>query len=371
MLAALAAASISLTAAPTAAYAQNPTNEARAAFQEGVRDFAAQRFAQALEAFRRAYRIRPHPSVLVNIANCQLALDQPQAALATFENYLTDAGATLTPAQRAPIDQAIATARQRLATITINAMPPGVQIFLDGELIGSAPIRHPVQVGPGPHVLEARTPGGPSQQFQTRLSPGGAATVTLDVVHQRSFGDASGIAEPIAPPPPPPPPPPVVIAPPPPPPPAVVLAPPPPPPVRVVTPPPPPPPPITTQPRRGSISPLVWVGTGTTLVLAGVGIGFGVYASSLSTDFDKIARQYMTTTDMAERDLLRRRGQSVADAYDQNRTIAWVTGGLAIASGVFTLGALIFLPRTSSTATRRVMLTPMLTQPGLSLSGSF
>ena len=67
---------------------------------------------------------------------------------------------------------------------------------------------------------------------------------------------------------------------------------------------------------------------------------------------------------------LRRRGQSVADAYDQNRTIAWVTGGLAIASGVFTVGALIFLPRTASTASR-VMLTPTLSQPGLILSGTF
>ena len=151
-----------LVAAPVAVHAQDPAAEARAAFQEGVRHFSAQRFAEALNAFQRAYRTRPHPAVLVNIANCQLALDQPQEAIASFERYLSDPAARVTDAQRAEIEHTIHDARQRLVTLTIVGQPAGAEIYIDGTLVGTSPLRGPRMVAAGPHVIEARMPGASS-----------------------------------------------------------------------------------------------------------------------------------------------------------------------------------------------------------------
>lgn len=91
---------VGLCVSPTVASAQAPSSEARASFQEGVQNFGARRFAEALVAFGPGLRVRPHPSVMVNIANCYLALEQPLEAISSFERYLHNA-AQVSPEQRA------------------------------------------------------------------------------------------------------------------------------------------------------------------------------------------------------------------------------------------------------------------------------
>ena len=172
MVAILSAAPVVCATGAAVAQPVDPAAEARAAFQEGVRNFAAQRYAEALVAFQRAYRTRPHPSVLVNIANCQLALDQPQEAIASFERYLSDPTANITDAQRMEIQGTLTEARLRVVTVTVLAQPPGAEVYIDGTLVGTAPLRGARLVAAGPHVFEARTPGAASVQHQARFEAG-------------------------------------------------------------------------------------------------------------------------------------------------------------------------------------------------------
>ena len=58
-------------ASPAAIEAQAEMS-AREHFQSGVSAFEAEEFESALASFRDAYRLQPHPTVLVNIANCYL-----------------------------------------------------------------------------------------------------------------------------------------------------------------------------------------------------------------------------------------------------------------------------------------------------------
>ena len=183
----LAAALALGAAAPATVYAQNPTAEARAAFQDGVQQYANRQFAEALESFRRAYRLRPHPSVLVNIANCYMNLDRPADAAATFERFLGDPTANPPPQQRAEVERALTEARSRMATITVIVNPPGSDVYLDGDLVGSSPLRQPLRTGPGPHVIEARERSGASVQHQVRVEGGGTMTLTLDVTARRTY----------------------------------------------------------------------------------------------------------------------------------------------------------------------------------------
>jgi tetratricopeptide (TPR) repeat protein len=376
------------------AQAQNASAEARAAFQEGVRQFSDRHFAEALEAFRRAYRTRPHPSVLVNIANCYLALEDPRQAISYFERFLGDPTNNASPQQRGEIQQALLNARRRLAQVQVFVQPAGAEVFVDGDLVGSAPLRRPLELGPGPHVIEARHQGSVTQQYQARLEPGAQLTITLDLVQGRSFVGSVPTPTPtpvvVAPPPTPvvvaPPPTPVVVAPPPTP---VVVAPPPtpvvvaPPPTPVVVTPPPPvvvaPPsdrPLDLRVNDGVVAPRArgpgagfWITLGLTVGFGATATGFAVYAENLATDFQVIARAHNAAPPGQQRDLLYQQATNYAQAVDQNRTIAIIMGGAAGASAI---AAVILLATGGSNNTRRpVTVSPAAAGHGAALNVTF
>ncbi len=379
------------------------TNEARAAFQTGVQAFAEQHYAEALESFRTAYRLRPHPSILVNIANCYARLNRPQDAISTFERFLNDPTVAPSAQQRAEIQAALAEARNHLATISVLVFPAGAEVFLDGDLVGTAPLRRPLQTGPGPHVIEARQPGGGTVQYQARVEGGGTVTLTLDIARNRAYiGSVAPEMQPPAPivAPPPPvvvvaPPPPVVVPPPPPvvvpPPPPVVVPPPPvvvPPPRPVVVPPPvrlavvPPsspvtrpvvPPPIDdgSSHSRG-VGAAFWTGLTVTVAATGTAIGFFFYANTLEDDYYRIVAAFNAESDPMRRSYYQALGYSYADAVDQNRLVSYIAGGLAGAAAAFTISAGVVSALSRSTPRRAsIQVTPNLLGNGLVVSGTF
>ena len=395
----LAAGALVLAALSQCPSAVAQTNEARVAFQAGVQAYAEQHYAEALESFRTAYRIRPHPSVLVNLANCYVALNRPQDAISTFERFLNDPTVTPTPQQRTEIESALAEARRHLATINVLVFPPGADVYLDGDLVGTSPLRRPLQTGPGPHVIEARQAGGGTIQHQARVEGGGTVTLTLDIARNRSYvGSVAPESQPPAP----------LATPPVPTPPVVAVV-----PVPVVVPatnvnvtrpvvrveparptrPTAPPSlpvarrvvapvvtgPIVVRPPSDSgsssprgIGPAFWTGLGITVAAAATSIGFVVYANSLEDDYYRIVSVFQAETDPSRRSYYQALGLSYADAVDQNRMISYITGGLAGAAAAFTIGAAIYGATGSSTPRRAsLQVLPSLRGNGLTLSGTF
>ena len=79
-----------------------------------VADYDAGRYDQALANFQEAFRLRPHPLVNVNIANCYDKLGKPLQAIFHFERFLeAEAG---TPAQRAEVTSALERLRKQVGT---------------------------------------------------------------------------------------------------------------------------------------------------------------------------------------------------------------------------------------------------------------
>ncbi len=391
----LLAGALALAALSHSPSALGQTNEARVAFQSGVQAYAAQHYAEALESFRTAYRIRPHPSVLVNIANCYVALNRPQDAISTFERFLNDPTVSPTPQQRTEIETALAEARRHLATINVLVFPPGADVYLDGDLVGTAPLRRPLQTGPGPHVIEARQPGGGTVQHQARVEGGGTVTLTLDIVRNRSF--IGSVAPEAAPPTP-------IAAPP------VVTPPRPAPPVVAVT-----PAPVVTPATNVNVTPPVariepvrpapllpvtrpvtdpsvsvrppsepgsssarglgagfWTGLSLTVAATGTAVGFVVYANSLEDDYYRIVALFQAQTDPSRRSYYQALGLSYADAVDQNRLVSYIVGGVAGAAAAFTIGAAIYGATSSSTPRRAsVQVLPSLRGDGITVSGTF
>lgn len=151
---------------------------ARTAFQSGVESYSAQRYAEALESFQAAYRIAPHPSVRVNMANCYEGLGRPVEALNHFERFLIEAE-NPAPAQDREVRAAIARLQQLVGEVFFDVEPDGATVTIDGETTLTAPILDGVKLSAGTHTIRATRPG--HIPYEERIEIEGGARRELPV----------------------------------------------------------------------------------------------------------------------------------------------------------------------------------------------
>jgi hypothetical protein len=172
------------------AHAQEPTPdephaaEAREAFAEGERAFAQADYAAALEHFRRAFELRPHPAVRFNLAVC---LDSLGRFVEAAEQYDAAAGSTeLDEQARRQAAESAARMRLRLAVLVVEGEPNGEPVFVDDLQRCVLPCR--VQIDPGLHRV--RTRAGEAEQIDLRRGEtrtlrieANAAPTEVDLTH--------------------------------------------------------------------------------------------------------------------------------------------------------------------------------------------
>jgi hypothetical protein len=169
---------------------------ARELFDEGVRLANEGRFESARAVFRSAYDLQPHPSVLYNIAQCEVRLGDAPSAIATLERFLATAGREIGDEQRQavqkqldelrgalPVEAGGAPATAATAARTVDA--PGLPSDAPeaAELAPAAPSPAPYAVPVAePLTSEAASDGGEQRSLRplvlggTGLALLGAAT---------------------------------------------------------------------------------------------------------------------------------------------------------------------------------------------------
>ncbi len=200
---------VSLSSAAGPASAQDAVAQAREHFGRGVANFDGRRYLQALEDFQRAYAVRPHPAVLVNIANCFVQLQRYPEAVIHFERYLAESR-NLPEDQRRETERALEDARTHIGELLFDIQPSGATVKVDGREVGRSPFSRPLVVPAGSHRVEVSAPGMQSQSRVVTVEGGMTANVRL------SLSSSGGSAPPPPPPDVPPPPPPDAPPPPPP-----------------------------------------------------------------------------------------------------------------------------------------------------------
>jgi hypothetical protein len=151
-----------LQSLPAAAQATNqPTNQetlrAKQLFEAGVVNYDAGRYVEALAQFQEAYRIKPHPLVRVNIANCYQKLDRPVEAIENFEAFLGMAEGN--PAQRDEVRAALKELRERVGQIVLKVTPSGARIVIDDRDERRAPVSDPLLASVGRHRVTVSLEG--------------------------------------------------------------------------------------------------------------------------------------------------------------------------------------------------------------------
>jgi hypothetical protein len=163
-------------------HAPSPEDTARARqlFEAGVADYDAGHYIDALTQFQEAYRIKPHPLVRVNIANCYDKLDRPVEALENFEAFLAAPGGD--PNQRDEVRAGIKELQKRVGQVAFKVTPEGARILVDDRDERRAPVNEPVRLSVGRHRVTVSLEGYETALRAVDIKPQETETLHVDLV---------------------------------------------------------------------------------------------------------------------------------------------------------------------------------------------
>jgi hypothetical protein len=154
-------------APPPAPLSASLAGEAKAAYDSGKDLFEIGDFSGAYLKFEHAFELSNDPRLLWNMAACQKELHHYGRAVPLVERYLKEGGARLTPEARDNATTTLPALRALTSAATVTGAPSGAQIFVDDELVGSAPLAGPLSLDIGMHKVRVEHPE--FQPFERRL----------------------------------------------------------------------------------------------------------------------------------------------------------------------------------------------------------
>jgi len=169
-----------LIALPAAAQ-QSPREQAKAFFVEGRTRYAAGDFAEALEAFRQANTLAPHPLMLFNIAQVYESMDDLPAAIEQYRQYLAT-GPDDAQAVKGKVGALQATL-EGWPAVTVETMPPGASVRVGAAANpsrGESPLT--LRLPPRGHTFHLSLAGHEDVQRPVQLEDGGRSTLTVAMV---------------------------------------------------------------------------------------------------------------------------------------------------------------------------------------------
>ncbi len=125
----------------------------------GVRLYRTGDYATALVELEAAYRVKPGPSPLIDIALCHRELRDYPAAIRALERALADHRAAMTPPDRTASEETLRDLRSLLAHLRLEVDPPEAVVSVDGRDLPAETGRSRIPLGPGTHRIAARANG--------------------------------------------------------------------------------------------------------------------------------------------------------------------------------------------------------------------
>lgn len=142
-------------AAPTNAGRGNE-DAAKAAFSRGIRLSEDGQYEAARIEFERSLELKPTRSAAVNRAVCLRHLGRFEEALAAIRLILKEK--TFAKGERESLEREASSIEDLFGTLTITA-PPDATILIDDVERGVSPLKGPLAIGTGVHLVAARRNG--------------------------------------------------------------------------------------------------------------------------------------------------------------------------------------------------------------------
>lgn len=162
----------------THATAQDDREAARANFERGVGLYESGDYRGALESFQEAYRLAPHPSVRVNMANCYEHLGRPIEAIHHFDRFLAEAE-NPSRQQRREVQGAMRRLRALVGEVRFAIAPDGAMVTIDGSETRRAPVLDPILMSRGSHTVAVSLEGYVSVRETINIEGGETQRVSI------------------------------------------------------------------------------------------------------------------------------------------------------------------------------------------------
>jgi len=158
-----------------------PRDDSRAAFLRGVSEAHQDHFTAARDAFLEAYRLFPHPSILMNLGIARMRTGEYLAAEENLSRFLTDDGGA-PQEDLVNARSALQVVRQHIGTLRVRVSPGGARATLDGvplALTPSAFVDIRAVVGPAELRVDAEGYAPSARQVVVEHESPAEADVTL------------------------------------------------------------------------------------------------------------------------------------------------------------------------------------------------
>jgi tetratricopeptide (TPR) repeat protein len=166
----------------TAAAQERPRDEARAAFDEGMRGLVERRFHDAAMALERSYTLRPLPVVLYDLGLAYRGMGRYLAAIDAFSRYLANPD-DATPERLAAITDEARELEGRLVHVDLTVSPDDTIVSVDGRTRRDA--SRAFTLDPGPHVIDCVRAGWRAARHELQGAPGERVAVSCALVALR------------------------------------------------------------------------------------------------------------------------------------------------------------------------------------------
>jgi hypothetical protein len=181
-------------ASSQAAMAGDAREDSRAAFRRGVQQLEANDYAGARDSFVEAYRLFPHPSILLNLGIARAHTGEYLDAEQDLIRFLADDGGA--PANEiASAHAQLADVRKHLGTLKLRVAPGGAVARIDARPIALIPGKFvDVRATVGTHAVHVEAQGHEAVDRNVAIDSAAAATLdlTLAPTHVEARGDGVG-----------------------------------------------------------------------------------------------------------------------------------------------------------------------------------
>lgn len=176
-------------AQPKKAEIEAAKKEAVLIADKGVEAFRAQKYDDAIDAFKRADQRFHVPKFLLYVARSQVKLGKLLAAKATYQAIVDEKLPPYAPEEffsaQADAKKELVELENKLPTVRIEVNGLGAgqlpAVTIDGAALASGDLGRPLARDPGPHTIVVTAPGRPQITRNVNLREGGSESVILEM----------------------------------------------------------------------------------------------------------------------------------------------------------------------------------------------
>lgn len=176
LLFALTLALASLAAPPARA------GEAQDQFDKGNTAFEAEKYQDALDAYKAAWKLTKTHDLAYMMGRCETELGKDRDAAEHFSYALAHYPLTGEPELRENLETALAQVKKGLAVVRILSTTKDVAVTVDGVKIDPSTLDTEIFLAPGKHVIEATAPNHRSVRRPFDFKGGEDEQVTMNLV---------------------------------------------------------------------------------------------------------------------------------------------------------------------------------------------